>query len=248
MQEKGAVETSGAGSGAVIDSGTVMESGAPSGLGTDARKVRSGTGARSGTGTQKSGTGTKKSKSGTGAKKRKQKYTMSEAALVARSKGGAASLQVIAKTPEEMAYNARSIEHVMRITEISQHADKSDINSLRDCFVSYLKLCAEDGFKAGNMGAAASMGITHATLAQWAKDDNHPERKQFAQMVMRTCSLIREGMIADQKINPVIGIFWQRNYDGLRNDTETIQASQDDGTGTMTADEYRKKYSDLLDE
>lgn len=157
-------------------------------------------------------------------------------------------MQVIAKTPEEMAYNARSIEHVMRITEISQHADKSDINSLRDCFVSYLKLCAEDGFKAGNMGAAASMGITHATLAQWAKDDNHPERKQFAQMVMRTCSLIREGMIADQKINPVIGIFWQRNYDGLRNDTETIQASQDDGTGTMTADEYRQKYSDLLDE
>jgi len=168
--------------------------------------------------------------------------------LIARSKGGAAKLQVVAKTPEEMAYNARSIEHVMRITEIAQHADKSDINSLRDCFIAYLKLCAEDGFKAGNVGVAAAMGMNYSELSAWAKNDNRPDRKAFAQTVLRTCSMIREGLIADQKINPVIGIFWQRNYDGLRNDTEQIQALQDNDTGTMTAEEYKQKYSDLLDE
>ena len=196
-------------------------------------------------------------KSGTGKRKRgrpkgsKSGYTMSEKAIVARKKGLDKNHAVYlpAETEEEMSYNARQIEHIMRIHEIAQNANSKDLASLKSCFLNYLKLCQSDGFKVGNMAACAAMGITAQVLNNWAIRDTRPDYKAFAQFVKTTCSLSRETLIADQKINPVIGIFWQRNFDGLRNDTEQQQLLQEQETDEqLTADEYRKKYGKLLEE
>ncbi|CAJ0600759.1 unnamed protein product [Cylicocyclus nassatus] len=35
---------------------------------------------------------------------------------------------------------------------------------------------------------------------------------------------LREGLMADGKVNPVTGIFWQKNYDGLRDQQEVVVA------------------------
>ena len=61
------------------------------------------------------------------------------------------------KTDEEMNYNARLIKHIMEINELSTHADKHDLVSLRSCFIGYLKLCQENGFSVSNLAAYASM-------------------------------------------------------------------------------------------
>lgn len=210
-------------------------------MGTD--KVRTlGTGADMGT-----GTGTE-----TGAKKRrgrprgsKSKYTVSDKAIMQRRKNA----NVIPYDGEDKDYNARHIEHILRIQEIASHADVSDPVSLRSCFINYLMLCQQDGFKIGNIGAAASMGVAVYTVDRWLTQDR-PEYRELATFVKTTCSLAREGMIADQKINPVIGIFWQRNYDGLRNDTEQQQLLQQQETDTTEtkASDYLKKYGELAED
>lgn len=196
-------------------------------------------------------------KSGTGKRKRgrpkgsKSGYTMSETAIM-QKKQHAKELNkhyLPAETEEEISYNARSIEHIMRIHEIAQSANIKDLESLKSCFLNYLRLCQADGFKVGNMAACAAMGISYQTVDGWLKNNNRPEYQEFAKFIKMTCSMFRETMISDQKINPVIGIFWQRNFDGLRNDTEQQQSIEQYGENEqLTTDEYRKKYGKLLEE
>ena len=178
----------------------------------------------------------------------KSGYTMSEKAIAVREHS---MEKVNGKTMyegEDRDYNARQIDHVLKIHEIASHANRKDPASLRSCFINYVLLCQQDGFKVGNLAAAVAMGIKYSDIQAWSVGKNE-EYKQLAIFVKNTCAMMRENLIADQKINPVIGIFWQRNYDGLRNDTEQQQAiqetSKDEG---MTAEDYSKKYGNLIDE
>ena len=76
---------------------------------------------------------------------------------------------------------------------------------------------------------------------------NDPRYKKLAELIYSVCSMTREELISQGEINPVIGIFWQRNYDGLRNDTEQMQSLQDSNQEEdMTSNEYMKKYGNLL--
>ena len=193
---------------------------------------------------QKTGTGKKRGRP----KGSKSGYTTSDKALAQRQENAFAMNRVHRlETPEEIEYNSRMIQHVMAVNEIAKTADRNDIASLWAAFANYLKLCESDGFKVGNLGVYAALGLDSQTVRLWAKNDNRPEYKNLAQTILRTCSLIRESMISDKKIDSVIGIFWQRNFDGLRNDTEQ-QQKYDDNTGRndLNISEYREKYSDLM--
>ena len=173
----------------------------------------------------------------------KSSYTVSEKALAQRQNNAKI---FHAETDEERAFNAREIEHIIRVNEIASHADRNDLLSLKSCFIAYLKLCQEDGFKVMNLSAYASMGMDFVTFHNFAKRNN-PEVKEFVRFVRTTCAMFRESSISENKLNPVIGIFWQRNFDGLRNDTEQIQAvnEQED---EFTSKGYKDKYRKLIGE
>lgn len=217
-------------------------------------QVRKGTGvnmrkgAETGTGT---GTNTEtivKKKTGR-PKGSKSGYTVSEKAIAQRRKVSPITQSSRPFTgDEEMDYNSRHIDHIMKIHEIASHADIKDVESLKSCFFNYIMLCKNDGFKIGNLAACAAMGITQQTLHNWLKSSRE-EYRNLSHFVYTTCSLSREELIADQKINPVIGIFWQRNFDGLRNDTEQVQSlEQTREDEDYTIEDYRKKYGKLIDE
>ena len=177
-------------------------------------------------------------------KGRKSTYTVTSKAVAQRRKNSAL---IPAETDEEKSYNARQIEHVMRIQEIAQNADRNDLLSLKSCFIAYLKLCQEDGFKVGNISAYAAMGMDGSSFNVWCRKDN-PEIREFARFVKSTCAMFRETNVADNKINPVIGIFWQRNFDGLRNDTEQYQSIQEMDNDYDSGQSYKDKYRNLIDE
>jgi hypothetical protein len=95
------------------------------------------------------------------------------------------------------------------------------------------------------------MGMDNSAFQYFAKRDD-PEIREFCAFVRKTCAMFREEMVSANKLNPVIGIFWQRNYDGLRNDTEQVQNNTaiDDGQGDefSSVSEIKKRYGDLLKE
>lgn len=171
-------------------------------------------------------------------------YTLTPAALEQRRNNVAL---LPADTPEEVELNARQIEHVIRVQEIARNADRNDLLSLKSCFLAYLKLCQEDGFKVGNMAAYASMGFDHSAFATFSKRDD-PEVKAFCKFVKNTCAMFRETLVSENQLNPVIGIFWQRNYDGLRNDTEQVQTIAEREEEYSGSKGYKDKYRKLIGE
>ena len=176
--------------------------------------------------------------------KKRREYTVSSKALAQRRNN---FTLIPAETKEEMNYNARQIEHIMRVHEIASHADKNDLNSLKSCFINYLKLCQEDGFPVSNMACYSAMGMNTSAFCAFERKDD-PEIKQFVAMVKGVCAMSREAQVGSGKLNPLIGIFWQRNYDGLRNDTEQIQSineHEDDDTSNKS---YKEKYKNLIGE
>ena len=170
----------------------------------------------------------------------KSSYTMSNKALAQRRNNSAL---LPAETEEEKAYNARQIAHITEVYKIGMMADRGDPLSLRSCFLAYLDLCQKDGFKVSNIAAYASMGMSKEIFAQLKKK---PEYKEITDFVQTVCSMSRESLISDGKINPVIGIFWQRNYDGLRNDTEQIQAINEQEDDVSQGSSYKDKYRNLI--
>ena len=195
-------------------------------------------------------TGTAKRKGGRpkGAKDKKPRvnkngYTVSKKALAQRRKNSAL---IPANDPEEVAYNARRIEHMLKIHEIAQEADRKDLRSLESCFVNYMKLCQADGFKVSNIAAYAAMGMDRSAFSSFAKKDD-PDIQRFCKMIQTMCAVSRETMIADGDLNPVIGIFWQRNFDGLRNDTEQQQSLQEQNDDEYSGNKsYKDKYRDMI--
>lgn len=196
---------------------------------------------------------------GTGAKVRKRdprgrkagaEFNYTEKTLKKIDRYGASVIP--AETGAEKDYNTMLIEHTLKTYEISRNADIKDPDSLRACFIEYMKLCSQNGYKIGNLGACTAMGINPRTLAMWKDGDRREEDKRYkelAEFVLSVCAMTREQLITDQKINPVIGIFWQRNFDGLRNDTEQIQQAQGENMEENTsASEYLEKYGKLIEE
>ena len=171
----------------------------------------------------------------------KSSYTVSEKALAQRR----SHTILPARNPEEFEYNTRLINHIMRISEIAAQSDRKDLNSLKSCFINYLKLCQEDGFPVQNMAAYSAMGFYSAQHFEMFSRKDDPEVRQFTASVRSVCGMFREGMITDGKLNPVIGIFWQRNFDGLRNDTEQIQSIQEQEETTGNGS-YKEKYRKLI--
>ena len=174
----------------------------------------------------------------------KSSYTVSEKALIQRRRDSGFALAP-AETSEEMDFNARQIMHIMRINEIAANADRNDLLSLKSCFIAYLKLCQEDGFKVGNLAAYAAMGMDKEVF-HWLSKKEDPEIRQFVKLVKNTCAMFRESMVSENQLNPVIGIFWQRNFDGLRNDTEQVQAMQEQDDGYSGTSGYKDKYRKLI--
>jgi hypothetical protein len=53
-------------------------------------------------------------------------------------------------------------------------------------------------------------------------------------------------MMADGKLNPVVGIFWQKNYDGFKDQQEVVLAPKNNGIEDVDEKELLSKYKKSL--
>lgn len=183
-------------------------------------------------------------------KGRKSGYSVSGKALAQRRENNGSVMEL---SDENSEYNRRVIAHALEISSFAPARGRiyreEDIPLLQEAFVKYLEACERNCIRAGTMGACSAIGIDIATFNTWVHNKRGKPFYEFATTVQQILAVIREEMISAGKLHPVIGIFWQRNFDGLRNDTEQLQSQQ-----TVSDDEYasaaaiRKKYGELLKE
>ena len=154
---------------------------------------------------------------------------------------------------EEAEYNRRVLSHSMEVMSLAPkrvgYYTVDDIPLLQNAFTQYLALCDKNGMKVGTMGTCCALGIEFPTLINWSNGMKGPEFQEFAKAVRQILSMIREDLASDGKIHPVLSIFWQRNYDGLRTDTEQIQnALEQDEDYANGSKQYKEKYRNLIGE
>jgi hypothetical protein len=91
-------------------------------------------------------------------------------------------------------------------------------------FLHYIETCQKYGKKVGNMAAYSAIGVYDELVTKWTKPDAKNQlRRDFFKYVKAVCATYRESLMQDSKVNPVVGIFWQKNYDGLKDQKETLQ-------------------------
>lgn len=140
--------------------------------------------------------------------------------------------------PEE--YNANAITFIMAITP-TEPLDYNDVEEMQKRFNRYLELCAQYGKKVSNQAAYLAIGVNSDLVAKWTTQDaGNAARYGFFKKVKQICGVYREGLMSDGKINPVTGIFWQKNYDGLKDQQDVVVTPQ--AAETVSAEEIREKY------
>ena len=127
------------------------------------------------------------------------------------------------------------------------NVDKDNVEEMEQRFYRYLDYCNTHGIKISNQSAYLAMGITKDNVYEWEhgiyKTKAHSE---LIKKVKQICSITRENMMADGKLNPVVGIFWQKNYDGFKDQQEVVLAPKNNGVEDVDEQELIQKYKKSL--
>ncbi len=119
-------------------------------------------------------------------------------------------------------YNAKVTAFMMEIMP-KEPLDLQDVAEMERRFLNYVQKCAEWDMKIGNQAAYMAMGVTKQQVWEWENNrSRNPARADLMKKVRQFCGVFREGLMQDGKVNPVTGIFWQKNYDGLKDQTEMV--------------------------
>jgi len=147
--------------------------------------------------------------------------------------------------------NNRFAAIILAIQEISQDANLEDVQSLYDCFHKYLEFCYEHNVNITNSSAYMACGISKQTVSAWSlgmyRAAHDPEYKKFAQYVQQMCGINREQMMVDGKLNPIVAIWHQKNYDGFTDRPPELTAPEDE-TEDPTVSEIAQKYANIGDD
>lgn len=141
--------------------------------------------------------------------------------------------------------NQRRIEFLLVISQLPK-ISTNDLPALRKRFYDYLDLCVKYNMKVGNMAAYAAMGVDRDTVNGWEsgkRRSSQKEYQEFAREIKRVCGMYREMLMQDGAINPVTGLFWQKNYDGLQDQQEIITATKDLLGENMSRKEIEDRFS-----
>lgn len=119
-------------------------------------------------------------------------------------------------------YNAKVTAFMMEIMP-KEPLDLQDVPEMERRFLNYVQKCSEWDMKVGNQAAYMAIGITKEQAWEWENvTKGNPARTDFIKKVRQFCGVFREGLMQDGKVNPVTGIFWQKNYDGMKDQTEMV--------------------------
>lgn len=178
--------------------------------------------------------------------------------------------KMIPVLPEEQDYRFMSLEQIaehinqygegqtirkitafqMAVVNISLGSNIKDVNDLRKRFYTYCSLAEACNMRIGNMNAYNAMGIDMETARNWrlGKSGSTAERRQLIHEVDSVCSGTREMLASSQQINPVLAIFWQKNYDGLRDVQDHVVSAGDPLGDRQTPEQIQEKYQDIIEE
>ena len=138
----------------------------------------------------------------------------------------------------------------LAVQNISRGVNIKDVNDMRNRFYLYCALSERVGMRIGNMNAYHAMGISYVQAIDWRKGGagSTAERRELIAEVDAICSGTREMLAGMQQINPVLAIFWQKNYDGLKDVQDHVVSTGDPLGDKQSREQIQEKYQDIIEE
>lgn len=141
--------------------------------------------------------------------------------------------------------NTDLLDFTLLLLDNSRGADLDDVEGLEERFFKYLELCRECNMKVGNMAAYTAMGITQSTARAWASGARGAKKQELILKVKAVCAQYREAMMLDGTVKEITGIFWQKCFDGFRDNDPLTDYAVSQIPGEIDVDAIMEKYKDL---
>lgn len=135
------------------------------------------------------------------------------------------------------------------VHKIGANADTDNVQSLQECWIKYCNLCVKRDMNLNNLAAYMALGITKATADDWLSGRERADRPEFRDLIIsvnQMCSAYREQLMSEGKMNTITGVWWQKNFDKMK-DNPTDGTTEINATDrNKTPEEILEKYGDLL--
>lgn len=100
--------------------------------------------------------------------------------------------------------------------------DNKDPEQLNKRALEYFNYCIDNDLKPGNLGLYATWGLNKTDICRIQQREPSSPRCNAIKKSLEIMSSIREQLAASGKLNPVTAIFWQKNFDGLKDQQEVV--------------------------
>lgn len=117
---------------------------------------------------------------------------------------------------------AKITREAMTIGFLWEPIDTMDSEQLRDRAIEYLNYCIDNDSRPGNMGLYSAWGLSRQAVSQALQSGSSSPRIDTIRKSLDILANIREKLMAEGKINPVTGIFWQKNFDGMKDVQDVV--------------------------
>lgn len=141
--------------------------------------------------------------------------------------------------------NTRYANFILAVAAMGRCADLTNIDDLRMRFYSYLELAQRCNMKVSNLCAYLSVGMTYSKAYKQMKDGSD-EVKDLLYEIQAVCGSYRETITGEGKLNPITSIFWQKNFDGLKDRSEQTVTVQDPLGKAINTEDIKQKYADII--
>lgn len=141
--------------------------------------------------------------------------------------------------------NTRYANFILAVAAMGRCADLTNIDDLRMRFYSYLELAQRCNMKVSNLCAYLSVGMTYSKAYKQMKDGSDAV-KDLLYEIQAVCGSYRETITGEGKLNPITSIFWQKNFDGLKDRSEQTVTVQDPLGKAINTDDIKQKYADII--
>ena len=150
----------------------------------------------------------------------------------------------LVEKPEDFA---ERFNRYMEVITPRTKINSNDVAEMRRRFVNYRNATEAYGMEYGNQTAYYAIGLSENQVRQYTgqKYNDNPERGDFLRNMKFYLAAYREQSMAKGYMNPVNGIFWQKNYDGLRDVQEVQIASPEIEVRDIKS--IASRYQDVVD-
>lgn len=148
---------------------------------------------------------------------------------------------MLMQQPSE-GFSAKQIDFLMEIMP-TEPLDPNDAAEMDRRFRHYLETCKKYDMKVGNLNAYFAVGIDARCVDDYMKrPEANPARTAILKKIKAICGAFRENAMQQGEIDRIVGIFYGKNWDGLKDVQETVVTRNDPLGDVKTIEALKDRY------